>query len=62
MKVKNFPGRINDRRKSALDRLTERDTPVSGLPEFINLNRSIVTGTGIRFTKKTRTDKSKEKK
>jgi hypothetical protein len=65
MKQKNFPGRINDRRISALERLTESDTvlkPVSGLHAFIALNRTIVTGNTKRFTKKNRADRAKDKK
>jgi hypothetical protein len=65
MKVKNFPGRKNDRRISALSRLdTATDvTSFTAGKESATLNRLIVPiGTAKRFTKKDRTASNKEKK
>jgi hypothetical protein len=65
MKAKNFPGRKNDRRISALSRLdTAKDvTSFAAGKESATLNRLIVpVGTAKTFTKKDRSAKGKDKK
>ena len=63
MKVKNFPGRKNQRRIKAAENIALKDSSIPYVKaEKIALTKSIISGPAVRKTKKNRVDKAKDRK